>query len=718
MASGGIQEEGAQPEEQEGYYNIMLIGTTGQGKSTTADKLLIANPSQHHYEGGIPQREPVLNKQHCQLKMDDITMWLLHASSEIPEAKTRVKCLIYFRKRDDPHKKVNDARDSKMKIFTTTKECEVLSNETSKVRVMDVPGFRRVRSALASGANAVFKPITECEVLSNETTKVRIMDVPGFFDGASVLAAKNQLEVPEGANPMSPLDMNNLDIMRKIIRIQTALSMKFNRILYFLPERGPLETSHEILQMELEQMVHFFGKSIFDCMVLIATVNPDAYQYLQPDVVPFSSDTEMKIRRKFQEALNNISLNRVPLGEQLPDQKPPIVFISMNDTCEDIYANIKSAPVIYNGMRLVYKHGICDYCGHEIKFLGDPSCCIPYKQSLCHPLMIQKNLGITKLLNFGGIYRTLTGKSYQPDENCIHCRKIPGESGCMKVRTYYIVKNETLLVDHKFRIMIDDEDSTFSFLQKEIFKCDHSGFQYSMKSYGITLIVPKGSVAIGKEIHMEIGVTLCGPFSFPRGTRFISPIVSLRLLGENALTEPFQLHVTLRHILGELTELKARHHRVQFCCNDYDSSDPGTYKFHLNDDGFISQSFTGNYGRVITKKFCLLCVTAADTPEVQSEIGYRLTRIVCTSELKNEAYLCLSYDAYLQVYYSSNPSYVSIIDDMVNTIQAMKRQFPEDSYALNTSNCVTFAKFSARLQFIPENNDNCTLTMDQAGVSA
>ena len=187
----------------------------------------------------------------------------------------------------------------------------------------------------------------------------------------------------------------------------------------------------------------------------------------------------------------------------------------------------------------------------------------------------------------------------------------------------------------------------FLFYRKKILKCDYNGFQYSMKSYGITLEVPRRSVAIGKEIHMEIGVTLCGPFSFPRGTRFISPIVSLRLLGENALTEPFQLHVTLRHILGELTELKARHHRVQFCCNDYDSSDPGTYKFHLNDDGFISQSFTGSYGRVIMKKFCILCMTAADTPEVQSEIGYRLTRVMCTSELKNEAYLCLSYDAYV-----------------------------------------------------------------------
>ena len=40
---------------------------------------------------------------------------------------------------------------------------------------------------------------------------------------------------------MEQLDDSNLDIMRKIVRIQTALSMKFKRILYFLPVRGPLD---------------------------------------------------------------------------------------------------------------------------------------------------------------------------------------------------------------------------------------------------------------------------------------------------------------------------------------------------------------------------------------------------------------------------------------------------------------------------------------------
>ena len=602
------------------YYDIMIIGRTGMGKSTTSDKLIIANLTNRDYRGEAYVEKIV---ERGLMKMSDLSMWLVSdADWEKGQVTKRLKNLIFFRRLENPHEAVN------------TFHCDMMQSE----------------------------PTFTC--ISNETTKVRILDVPGSVSTSASLS---------------------VTIMREILRIQASIRMNFKRILYFIPQRGALNRESHMVQMDFQIMTHYFGTSIFDCMVLIATLPPEVYENVPPGtIIPFSQNNIIRTQKHFQNSINTI----LPQDEHFPDYKPPVVFISMNDTCEDIFTKVKTAPIIFDGIRLNYKHGECIHCGLKTKFLKvgaevvniacytvDPSCCIPYEESLCHPLMIQKFWGVSKLYIFGGIYRTLTGKSYRPGETCIHCRKIPGESGCMKVGTYYYntVKNERLLVDHKLRI--DDENSTFiykigahiSFLQKEILKCDYNGFQYSMKSYGITLEVPRGSVAIGKEIHMEIGVTLCGPFSFLRGTRPISPIVSLHLLGENTITEPFQLHVTLRHILGELTELKARHHRVQFCCNDYVSSDPGTYNFHLNDFGFISQSFTGNYGRVIMKKFCLLCMTAADTPEVQSEIGYCLTRVVCASELKNEAYLCLSYDAYLQVY-NNIPLYISIIDDMVNTI--------------------------------------------------
>ena len=56
---------------------------------------------------------------------------------------------------------------------------------------------------------------------------------------------------------------------------------------------------------------------------------------------------------------------------------------------------------------------------------------------------------------------------------------------------------------------------------------------------------------------------------------------------------------------------------------------------------------------------------------------------------------------------------------ILKLMQAIKRQFPEeDSYILNTSNRLTFTDFPARLQFILEDNDGCTVIMDQAEVNA
>ena len=51
-------------------------------------------------------------------------------------------------------------------------------------------------------------------------------------------------------------------------------------------------------------------------------------------------------------------------------------------------------------------------------------------------------------------------------------------------------------------------------------------------------------------------------------------------------------------------------------------------------------------------------------------------------------------------------------------MQVIKNRFPEENgYILNTSNRLTFTDFPAYLQFIPEENDNCTVTMGQTEVS-
>ena len=151
------------------YYDIMVIGRTGMGKSTTVDKLLIARlpgSAVEAAEAGIvePQGQdwqaeagtaeqqgrdrqeeeegPVLTPDSRKLKHSDLIMWLISDKEfESDRVSMRLKNLVFFRSLEDSHKEINGSRESNMHIYNSTINCELFSNETTKIRVLDVPGF-------------------------------------------------------------------------------------------------------------------------------------------------------------------------------------------------------------------------------------------------------------------------------------------------------------------------------------------------------------------------------------------------------------------------------------------------------------------------------------------------------------------------------------------------------------------------------------------------
>ena len=408
------------------YYDIMVIGYTGQGKSTTSDKIIIANPSKKHYTQDMPKEATKQGAaKNGQVKCHDISVWLALGSGE-DEIEHRLKFLHYCRTKGEPHEEIN-----------------------------------RVRSALEAGDNPVFKPTTNCEVLSNETTKVRLMDVPGFFDGASFLSKQRQ-EVSEGLELMSPLDTSNLDIMRKIIRIQTALSMKFNRILYFLPSRGPLERASAHLQLELKWMAHFFDRAIFKSMVLVATIPARFSQnkkMSEEEKFP-QEDIEMT-KTYFRQALREV-FNNPPPNDPLPD--PPLIFISLTDTCEEILDKIKGATVQQEGLNLEIDPSTCAECGVKIGivkgqrvtcYFGDDftNAAIPYEESTCHPCFIPKYSRFDKFwgsFKYVVSFRWAMGDEWPSfvGEKCAACGGAPNRRGCMRVYSKYGKGKHKITVDH------------------------------------------------------------------------------------------------------------------------------------------------------------------------------------------------------------------------------------------------------------------------------
>lgn len=493
------------------YYDIMILGRTGMGKTTTAEKILIANPTGKDYSYVPPKQNSTTTDSEvladagstCQHKAsrskmsrqdeasssnsiftfhEDISMW--HTPDDLENVILRLKNLIFFRSVEDSHKELIRVRTKESK---STDICELLSNDTSKVRVLDVPGF------YGSNVNCSPEPLTP-------TTPPANIEASG--------TRKNSTNVHDLSKMTKDTD---LGLMRKILHIKMAMKFKFNRIVYFLPITGVLKRNSRDLQMEISLMEHYFGRSIFECMVAVATLNSSDYQKFRDDVDLYPPNHIESTTRFFQDALCEVFG-----GVNVP--APQVIFISLNDTCEEVLRKIRESKVVREGVNLHFNPFTCARCNVKIGKLGQESngekegekedgrkeeflatCTydtwsspIPYEESTCHPMMIPKYTRIECVI--GGIAHLFTFKVFTGhwpsfenfEEVCIKCKMPPQSRGCTKVKTEYIHEKSkgSITVDHTSEVKesyqytntteLDpdgepqyDEDETMAVMQKK-----------------------------------------------------------------------------------------------------------------------------------------------------------------------------------------------------------------------------------------------------------
>ena len=409
------QQEGVDTIRAMDYFDIMIIGKTGQGKSTTADKLLIANPTGENY---VKKNIRLYNDEDLQ----DLQLWWL---PDDPDAQqrifTRLKNLVDYRASVDsyPHVSINRAH----------------AHDSGEGR----PGM------------AVNRRTLKCELFSNETTKVRILDVPGFFSEIP----HDQLKT--GYRHLKSSNQADLGTMRRIIRIQTVMQMRFKRILYFLPSRDTLELNDAAFQQELQLMYSHFGRAIFEVMVLVATLGPTTYR-----IVPESCQVEMptveldRSRSIFQEAL------RAFIPENTPS--PPIIFVSLRETCESILQKVQRARVSDESLQLQFSSSVCARCDMTVgvhngervacTHCEDWSSAQDYYESHCHPTLVPKYSSLEK---FGkrlaaAVKSVLLERQWRwpelDDEICPFCQLEPGTRGCKMVGSVVTWQGIPKEVDH------------------------------------------------------------------------------------------------------------------------------------------------------------------------------------------------------------------------------------------------------------------------------
>ena len=292
---------------------------------------------------------------------------------------------------------------------------------------------------------------------------VRVCDTPGFVD--------------TGRDQEMGVYRANLAVLRDVIRVQRNERMRVDRVLYFLPHRGAPERVDILLEQELRVMNHYFGSSVFDCMIAVATLPKRKQQ------VEFDEEDIKQTKAVLAKALQ---------ANRSDSPCPPIIFIGFEEDGESIQSKIERAPVASNkGFRTdKFVEGSCSKCAasylrqvSDQEWIGgapygEPY--EPYKTTKCHPMFVPKydfwgkvrgstlhvvTLGIPYV-----VQRYRNQKMPWPlysnnEEVCVACEGSPGSEGCKQVRKRYQAtlpdgSEKTILVDHTNSL--DDEYSTSS----------------------------------------------------------------------------------------------------------------------------------------------------------------------------------------------------------------------------------------------------------------
>ena len=272
-----------------------------------------------------------------------------------------------------------------------------------------------------------------CALLSSREHVITVLDTKGFAGGN-----------------VDDVRLHNLKEARAIVGVSEALDLKYDRVLYFLPNLGIPSKVDTYLQKEIDIMWHFFGRAIFQNMVLACTL----HSYLQnPNYRPNNA----RIQRVFKAALECAHELRCHSATDPVSPCPPVLYIPFETDTTTLISSLKGTKVHGdNAFRPQFRKDVCTKCAGELRWRDSDHHLVEVKHgdnsyvasdTMCHPIIVPKFSKVTKIvggiahiavLGIAEMHWKWTGKRTWPgffnsEEVCAACKNPPGSGGCMKV---------------------------------------------------------------------------------------------------------------------------------------------------------------------------------------------------------------------------------------------------------------------------------------------
>lgn len=166
--------------------------------------------------------------------------------------------------------------------------------------------------------------------------------------------------------------------------------------------------------------------------------------------------------------------------------------------------------------------------------------------------------------------------------------------------------------------------------KEETITFTHNGGQYISESHDIRISIPKGAIKKHMVVHLQVGVALHGPFSFPDAKQPVSPIVwigvtpNINLKKSIEITVPHFVKASSQSSREKLKFLKA-------ACKIKSTSrrKKNEVNYHFSEVAEINQQFNcENYGIVFTKDFCFYCIVGDISSNSMLIANYGLVPVI------------------------------------------------------------------------------------------